>query len=75
MWMWKSDWDVLLEGMEWQAAKALTKKPEPQESLVKVLTALKLYLSAVGAHLRKTGLFLRHEILSGVKYIPPRFHG
>jgi hypothetical protein len=68
--MWKSDWDVLLEGMEWQAVKALTQKPEPRESEYKVITAVKLYLSAVGAHLRKTGLFLRHEMLAGVKYNP-----
>jgi hypothetical protein len=56
-WMWKSDWDVLLEGMEWQAVKALTKKPEPREALGKVLVALKTYLSSIGVHLRKTGLF------------------
>jgi hypothetical protein len=73
--MWKSDWDVLLEGMEWQAVKALTRKPEPQELLAKVLIGLKVYLSAVGAHLRKTGLFLRHEMLAGVKYIPYPLHG
>jgi hypothetical protein len=68
--MWKSDWDVLLEGMEWQAVKALVKKPEPRDPLAKVLVALKLYISDIGGHLRRTGLFLRHEMLAGVKYIP-----
>jgi hypothetical protein len=68
--MWKSDWDVLLEGMEWQMVKALTVKPEPRDAMAKVLVAVKLYLSTIGVHLRKTGLFLRHEMLAGVKYRP-----
>jgi hypothetical protein len=72
--MWKSDWDVLLEGMEWQAIKALATKPELNDPLAKVIVALKLYVSDVGRQLQRTGLFLRHEMLAGVKYIPCKLY-
>src|SRR5579859_4723594 len=66
--MTKCDWDVLLEGMSWQAVKDMTKKPEGKDPLYKVIAGFKLYLSNVCDQLRKTGLTLRHQMLEGVKY-------
>ena len=66
-WMTKCDWDVLLEGMQWQSVKDMTNKPDRKDPLFKVITAFKLYLSDVCDQLRKTGLTLRHQMLEGVK--------
>ena len=66
-WMTKCDWDVLLEGMEWQCVKDKTNKPDRKDPLFKVITAVQLYLSDVCDQLRKTGLTLRHQMLEGVK--------
>lgn len=71
--MTKCDWDVLLEGMEWEAVKNMVTKPDSKEPLYKVITAFKLYLSDVSDQLRQTGLTLRHQILEGVKYFHPVF--
>ena len=70
--MTKCDWDVLLEGMSWQAVKDMSKKPDHRDPVYKVIKAVKLYLSGVCDQLRKTGLSLRHQMLEGVKYIPYR---
>jgi hypothetical protein len=67
LWMTKCDWDVLLEGMSWQAVKDMTTKPDHKDPLYKVITGVKLYLTNVCDHLRKTGLTLRHQMLEGVK--------
>ena len=67
--MTKCDWDVLLEGMEWEAIKNMVTKPDTKDPLRKVIAAFKLYLSDVCDQLRRTGLTLRHQILEGVKYI------
>jgi hypothetical protein len=69
--MTKCDWDVLLEGMEWEAVKNMVTKPDSKEPLYKVITAFKMYLSDVSDQLRQTGLTLRHQILEGVKYFYP----
>jgi hypothetical protein len=61
------DWDVLLEGMEWETVKELVKKPAANEPLHKIITGFKVYLGNVGNQLRKTGLALRHQMLEGVK--------
>jgi hypothetical protein len=71
--MMKCDWDVLLEGMEWEAVKNMVTKPDSKEPLYKVITAFKMYLSDVSDQLRQTGLTLRHQILEGVKYFHPVF--
>jgi hypothetical protein len=61
------DWDVLLEGMEWEAVKELVKKPAVNDQMHKIIAGFKLYLGDVCNKLRKTGLTLRHQMLEGVK--------
>jgi len=61
------DWDVLLEGMEWEAIKELVRKPAGNDPLHRVIAGFKLYLGYVCSQLRKTGLALRHQMLEGVK--------
>ena len=66
--MMKCDWDILLKNMLWQGVKDMTKKLDHKDSIYKVITAFRLYLSGVYDQLRKTGLSLRHQMLEGVKY-------
>ena len=71
--MTKCDWDVLLEGMEWESLKNMVNKPDGKESIHKVITGFKFYLTDICDQLRRTGLTLRHQILEGVKYVAQIF--
>lgn len=65
--MTKCDWDVFLEGMEWESVKNMVLKPDRKDPDYKVIPAFKSYLSDVCNQLRRTGLTLRREMLEGVK--------
>jgi hypothetical protein len=58
--MTKCDWDVLLEGMEWETVKNMVTKPDSKDPLNKIIMAFKFYLLDVCDQLRQTGLTLRH---------------
>jgi hypothetical protein len=66
-WISYCDWDVLLEGMEWQMVKDLCKKPTTKDPYYRVVKAFKQYLGEICAEMKQGGHTIRHMMLEDVK--------
>jgi hypothetical protein len=61
------DWDILLDGMEWQTIQDFCKKPTVKDRYYKVVKAFKEYLGGICREMQRGGHTIRHMMLEEVK--------